>query len=55
MWAALEELCMREGITLHEFCTEVERRRGEATLTAAIRAEIVTYYRRALARATRAF
>ncbi len=49
MWQALEELCRREGTTIHEFCSAVNGRRQDLSLTAAIRAEIVTYYRNALA------
>lgn len=45
MWTALEEICHRELRTVHEICTEVDSQRYESTLTAALRAFIVVYYR----------
>ncbi len=45
MWEALEEICRREERTVHEVCTEVDSRRHESTLTAALRAFIVIYFR----------
>lgn len=47
MWAALEEICERSGVTLHQFCTEVDRNRKESSLTAAVRVAVVAFYRRA--------
>lgn len=51
MWRALEMLCRREGVSLHQFCSRVDSARGETGLTSAIRAEIVTYFLAALERA----
>jgi len=45
MWRALEEICAREGKTIHEFVTEVDERRSESSLTAAIRVALLLYYR----------
>ncbi|MCE2509847.1 MAG: ribbon-helix-helix domain-containing protein [Alphaproteobacteria bacterium] len=45
MWEALEEICRRERRTVHDVCTEVDARRHESTLTAALRAFIVIYFR----------
>lgn len=49
MWEALEEICDREGSSVSEICTRVERRRRQSSLTAAVRVFIVGYFR-ALAR-----
>lgn len=45
MWEALEEICRREGKTVHEVCSDVDFRRQESALTAALRAFIVLYFR----------
>lgn len=45
MWDALKEICTRENISIHEFCSRVEERRQESALTAAIRVAITAYYR----------
>jgi len=47
VWAALEEICTRENLTVHEFCTLVERRRKGSSRTAAVRAFILGYFRAA--------
>ena len=47
MWDGLEEICRREGCTLHEICTAVENQRGPLSLTAAVRVFILTYFRAA--------
>jgi len=46
MWEALHEVCAREGISIHQFCTEVDKQRRESSLTAAIRVALLAYYRR---------
>lgn len=48
IWDSLKEICEREGLTLNQICTEVDRRRGDANLTASIRVFIVSYYRNAI-------
>ena len=47
VWDALEEVCKREGLNLHEVCTHVERRRSESSRTAAVRAFVLGYFREA--------
>lgn len=47
MWDALDEICAREGWTLHAVCAHVENRRRERTLTAGIRVYVLQYYRQA--------
>ena len=47
LWDALDEACRREGMTRHELCTWINRRRRAATLTASVRVFIVSYFRAA--------
>lgn len=47
MWGALDEICRREDITPHSFCTDVARRHTLSSLTAAVRVEIMKYFREA--------
>ena len=47
VWDALEEICSREGLSVHEVCTLVEHRRAGSSRTAAVRAFILGYYREA--------
>lgn len=47
MWEALEEVCTREGRTLHEVCTMIARRHAGGNLTAAVRVFILAYFRAA--------
>jgi predicted DNA-binding ribbon-helix-helix protein len=44
MWEALHQVCRREGKTLHELVTGIERERAQSSLTAAIRVYVMTYY-----------
>lgn len=48
-WDALKEICDREGMTLNELCTMIDKRRGVMGLTAAIRVMILGYFRESLA------
>jgi len=45
MWTALNELCQREGMTMHELCTLIDGFRGDNSLTASLRVFLVVYYR----------
>ncbi|MDY0882447.1 ribbon-helix-helix domain-containing protein [Dongia soli] len=47
MWDALLEIGTRENLSLHQLCTEVNRHRGESSLTASIRAYALAYFRAA--------
>ncbi len=47
MWQALEEICEREGLTVHELCSGIDARRERRSLTAAIRAHALDYFRAA--------
>lgn len=45
MWDALQEAATREGLSLHDFCTAVAKRRGAYSMTAAIRVHLLSYFR----------
>jgi predicted DNA-binding ribbon-helix-helix protein len=45
MWDALQEAAAREGLSLHDFCTGVAKRRGAYSMTAAIRVHLLDYFR----------
>jgi len=47
MWDALEEIARRERMTIHQLCTQVDARRHESSLTAAIRVFTLSYFRAA--------
>lgn len=47
MWDALAEICAREGRTLNEICSMVDKRRGEMGLTAALRVFAICFFREA--------
>jgi predicted DNA-binding ribbon-helix-helix protein len=46
-WSGLGEICAREGMTLNELCTTVDRGRGTASLTSAVRVFVLSYFRSA--------
>lgn len=61
MWEALEEIAVRERMTVHDICSEIRRRMvlraelsgvelnpAEVTLTAAVRTFMVSYFRNAV-------
>jgi predicted DNA-binding ribbon-helix-helix protein len=45
MWDALQEAATRAGLSLHDFCTAVAKRRGAFSMTAAIRVHLLSYFR----------
>ena len=47
MWDALDEICRREGATIHKLCSMVDSIRAQSSLTAAMRVFILTYFRAA--------
>lgn len=47
LWEALREIARRERCSLHEICTDIDRRRGGTRLTSAMRIYIVNYFRSA--------
>jgi predicted DNA-binding ribbon-helix-helix protein len=48
MWDALEDICRRESMTVHEVCSLVDNQRTQSSLTAAMRVFILGYFRTAL-------
>ena len=46
-WDALFEIERREGLSVHEVCTEVDARRSESSLTSGLRVYILKFYREA--------
>ena len=44
MWDALDEILEREDRSLHDLCSEIDVRRHESTLTAAVRVYILGYF-----------
>lgn len=46
-WQSLEEVCRREGLTINTLCTLIDKRRGNATLTAVLRVFLLRYFRAA--------
>lgn len=47
MWDALDEICHREAVGLGALFEQLDQRRRESSLTAAIRVYILIYYRAA--------
>jgi predicted DNA-binding ribbon-helix-helix protein len=47
VWDALEEVCSRENLNLHELCTHIEVQKTGASRTAAVRAYVLGYFREA--------
>ena len=47
MWDALDEICHREAVGLGTLFEQLDQRRRESSLTAAIRVYILSYYRSA--------
>lgn len=45
MWDSLTEIGRREGLTLNQLCSLVDKRRNLAGLTPALRVFIVSYFR----------
>lgn len=44
MWEALHQICAREGRSLNELATEINRERAQSSLTAAIRVFLLRYF-----------
>lgn len=47
IWDALEEIAVREGLSVNEVCTRVDRARPERSLTASVRVYVLDYFREA--------
>jgi len=47
MWRSLGEIARHQRLSVHRLCTEIDGRRKESSLTAAIRVFILAYFRAA--------
>ncbi|MAV47356.1 MAG: hypothetical protein CBC49_004205 [Alphaproteobacteria bacterium TMED89] len=45
-WAGLNELLEEEKVSLDQFCDFVQRRKGQASFSSTMRAQILEYFRR---------
>jgi len=45
-WAGLNELLEEEKVSLDQFCDYVQRRKGQASFSSTMRAQILEYFRR---------
>lgn len=46
-WKALDDICRFEGVSLHVLCSMIEQQRKNSSRTSAVRAFIVSYFRKA--------
>jgi predicted DNA-binding ribbon-helix-helix protein len=50
MWDAIEQIAVREGVTINNLCTQIDKRRADRSspvgLTSATRVFIISYFRR---------
>ncbi|NQW01192.1 MAG: ribbon-helix-helix domain-containing protein [Rhodospirillales bacterium] len=46
-WLALDDICRFENLTLHVLCSMIEQQRQGSSRTSAVRAFIVSYFRKA--------
>ena len=44
-WISLSDICAREGITIHELCSKIDRVRGRSGLSSATRLFVLSYFR----------
>ena len=44
-WVSLNDICQREGITIHQLCSKIDRTKGPSGLSAATRLFVLTYFR----------
>ena len=47
MWEAIDEICQRERVSIHELCTRIARGKKSRSLTAEVRVFTVGYFRAA--------
>ena len=52
LWDSLSDICKREKRSIHQIATVVDRKRGDSSLTAALRVFILSYFREATDRLT---
>jgi predicted DNA-binding ribbon-helix-helix protein len=47
MWDAIDEICRRERLSIHEFCSRIALQRNSRSLTSEVRVYTMAYYRAA--------
>jgi predicted DNA-binding ribbon-helix-helix protein len=47
MWDAIDEICRRERLSIHQLCSRIAERRGERSLTSEVRVYAIGYFRSA--------
>ena len=47
MWEAIDEICRRERLSIHEFCSRIAEHRNSRSLTSEVRVFTMSYYRAA--------
>ena len=47
-WESLADICVREKVTIHKLCSDLDLRRGRYGLSSAVRLFILRYYRKKL-------
>lgn len=47
MWDAIDEICRRERLSIHQLCSRIAERRGERSLTSEVRVYAISYFRAA--------
>ncbi|WP_343560488.1 ribbon-helix-helix domain-containing protein [Kiloniella sp. b19] len=47
VWEALEEICVREGYTLNQLGSMINKQRQESSMAAAVRVFVLMYFRSA--------
>ncbi|CAK0751707.1 hypothetical protein WCLP8_2230007 [uncultured Gammaproteobacteria bacterium] len=46
LWQGIEEICVREKVTIDRLCAEIDQRRGALGLATALRTFVICYFRR---------
>ena len=47
-WESLADICLREKMTIHKLCSDLDLRRGRYGLSSAVRLFVLRYYRKKL-------
>jgi len=48
MWEALDDICVSEGLNIHEICSMIDTQRVNSSRTSAVRAFILSFFRNAV-------
>lgn len=47
MWDAIDEICRRERLSIHQLCSRIAEHRGGRSLTSEVRVHAISYFRAA--------